>query len=121
VLTFLVYYYIITTALAVVAGQWAMRSDRRQGRTPMPNMMLGAFASPILLPLSIVLVPVTWIVLRRIRGKPNKAKTAPSNSPLHSQKIGPVSTPEDARLVAAYEAAMREKRRGGQPAISKGH
>ena len=36
-----------------------------------------------------------------------------SSSPLHSQKIGPVNTEEDQRLVAAYEAAIREKHSRG--------
>ena len=36
-----------------------------------------------------------------------------SSSPLHSQKIGPVNTEEDQRLVAACEAAIREKRSRG--------
>lgn len=36
-----------------------------------------------------------------------------NSSPLHSQKIGPVNTEEDQRLVAAYEAAIREKRSRG--------
>jgi len=43
-----------------------------------------------------------------------EAIVTPSKEPLHSQKIGPVTTPEDERLVAAYEAAMREKRSRGK-------
>ncbi len=112
-LTFLIYYS-ITAALAVAAGQWAMHYERRRGRRPMPNMMLGAFAFPIFFPLLIVLAPVTWIVLRRVRGSAKNASATSSELLLHSQKIGPITTPEDERLVAAYEAAMREKRSRGK-------
>jgi hypothetical protein len=76
--------------------------------------MLGAVVSPILLPILIALAPITFIVRRRIARSAEKA-IGPSSAPrLHSQNIGPIATTEDERLVAAYEAAMREKRTRGE-------